>query len=88
MKLHSISDIITNSSSEVFRYITSNTVPILKDFLQDILDAIKDGRTVEDLFEFKEDEETVEIFIKDREDHYSYLTKLPEFYSYNADYDW
>ncbi len=38
-KIHSISDIVTNSSTEIFKYVTPNTYTLVKKFIQDILDA-------------------------------------------------
>ena len=50
MKIKSITDVITNSSTEVFIYYPSNAGEIVLDLIQSILDLSEEGKNARDLF--------------------------------------
>lgn len=86
LKIYSISDVITNSSTEIFKYVTSNTYTLVKEFIQNILDASGSNKSVDDLFEFSDENEDLQIFFKDGKDKYL-IGILPEFYYYEVESD-
>jgi hypothetical protein len=49
--LHSISDAITNSSTEMFTILMKNAISIAKDQLQEVLDTVKCNKTVDEVFD-------------------------------------
>lgn len=51
MKVLSVSDVITNSSSEVFTYYTENSIKEVKNLVDAILRAGGSDKTCDDLFE-------------------------------------
>lgn len=55
MKLHSIVDVITNSSSEIYVCAAPGAAEEMKRILADILKIAGNNKTVEDLFEIKEE---------------------------------
>jgi hypothetical protein len=50
MKIKSVTDVITNSSTEVFIHYPSNAGEIVLDFIQSILDLSEEGENARDLF--------------------------------------
>lgn len=53
MKIKSITDIITNSSTEVFTIITDHGIKRVKDLLREVLNLVGDKRGVDEIFTFK-----------------------------------
>lgn len=53
IKIHSFIDVITNSSTEIFVGTHSNTVSMLKDFINNILSVAESDKTADDLFKFE-----------------------------------
>lgn len=51
--LHSISDVVTNSSTEIFTILKKDAISIAKAQLQQILDATQCNKCVDELFEVK-----------------------------------
>jgi hypothetical protein len=50
MKIKSVTDVITNSSTEVFIYYPNNVDEIILDLIQSILDLSEEKRSAKDLF--------------------------------------
>ena len=67
MKILNISDVITNSSSEVFTYYTQESVNIVKELVNAILKAGGSDKTCDDLFDIRLsfDEDGFEVIPKD-----------------------
>lgn len=53
VSLHSIVDVITNSSTEIFINVNSNTVKVFKKFIEKILTASGIKKSADDLFDFE-----------------------------------
>lgn len=53
IKVQSIVDVITNSSTEVFVSCNDNTIKFVKKLLQEIIDKTHPGKNVDDVFEVK-----------------------------------
>lgn len=53
MKIHSIVDVITNSSTEIFSLPHKGTVNIIKDMINEILKEVGSDKTADDLFDIK-----------------------------------
>jgi len=101
--IHSIIDVITNSSTEIYTNTHSKSIEYAKDLINEILDAAGSDKTADDLFEFEiiEDEEhdpndwncmsaenTLKITSKgDSEKPLNLLNKLQNIFSQEAHYD-
>lgn len=67
IKIHSIIDVITNSSTEVFIFTHNKSIEILKELIDSLLNIGDSGLKADDLFEFKitsenQDEYAMETF--------------------------
>lgn len=51
MRIHSVVDLITNSSTELFTYVTDYSVSCVRGIIQTVLDEANSGLNVDDLFE-------------------------------------
>lgn len=77
MKILSISDVITNSSSEVFTYYTEDSIKEIKRLVDAILKAGGSDKTCDDLFEINltYDEEALQEVLEESEEELENLTK-------------
>lgn len=53
MKIHSLIDVITNSSAEVYSYLNDDAAQKAQDFISRIVRAVKPDINIEDYFEFR-----------------------------------
>lgn len=53
VNIHSIVDVITNSSTEIFIGVHSKSIDMIKEVINDILELSNSTKTVDDLFEFE-----------------------------------
>lgn len=80
IKIQSVSDVITNSSTEIYVEATEHTLNGIKNIVNSILKAVNSEYTADDLFEFS---------LGDKDDDYPYqrnyivIPKKPE-YKYAA----
>lgn len=63
IKIQSVSDVITNSSTEIYTVCTEYTLDRLKDIVNSILKIADSTLTADDLFTFELDEESDEYSV-------------------------
>lgn len=62
IKLQSVSDVITNSSTEIYTVCTEYTLDRLKDIVDSILEISGSSLKADDLFTFELEEETTDYY--------------------------
>lgn len=84
MKIKSITDVITNSSSECFTYITEDSIDKLKKLINSILLIGGSNKTVDELFiiEAEFDKETVKEWYDNDRDDLHLVPSEEELYEY------
>lgn len=65
IKLQSVSDVITNSSTEIYTVCTEYTLDRLKDIVNSILEISGSSLKADDLFTFELEEETTNYYYSD-----------------------
>jgi len=84
--IHSVIDVITNSSTEIFTNASSNSPKLMKDVINSILQVAGCDKTADDLFdiELKTVPSDIGCIIERAEENeYQFSVEPPDYYDYN-----